>query len=188
MHSRKTVLATLHRLMAFAQSVKVHRMILDIAREPEQTFWNMTLNLLFDAAALEWAKVFGSWSDDTHWTKVLPPDQHDATRAALLQHLGLTQEEWEVHRDAMLAYRDEQVAHHDTSTTIPNFPRYEVALEAAYFMFQRVRAAADQGQLGGIPVDLDRWSNNVAGNMKTIVRKAHTATATLGSNISGGAP
>jgi hypothetical protein len=174
--------------MAFAQSVKVHRMILDIAREPEQTFWNMTLNLLFDAAALEWAKVFGSRGDDTHWTKVLPADQHDATRAALLQHLGLTQAEWEGHRTAMLAYRDEQVAPHDTGTTIPNFPRYEVALKAACFMFDRVRATANQGQLGDIPVNLDRWSNTVAGNMKAIVRKAHAATATLGSNISDGAP
>jgi hypothetical protein len=46
--------------MAFAQWVKVHRMTIEVASEPKQTFWNMTINLLFDTAALEWAKVFGS--------------------------------------------------------------------------------------------------------------------------------
>src|ERR1700683_1353255 len=103
MHSRDPVIASLHRLMAFAQWVRVRRMIFEIALEPKQTFWNMTMNLLLDAAALEWAKVFGSWSEDTHWTKVLPAEHREATRAALLAHLGLTAEEWEAQRDSILA-------------------------------------------------------------------------------------
>jgi hypothetical protein len=131
--------------------------------------------------------VFGSWDEDTRWTKVLPDHLHDATRVAQLQHLDLTEAEWRTQRTAILDYRHQQVAHHDTTTTIPNFPHYDIALEAAFFMFQRIRAAADQEWLGGIPVDLDRWSNTVAGNMKAIVRKAHGASATLGSNVPGGA-
>jgi hypothetical protein len=50
--------------MAFTQYVKVRRMISEIATEPPQSFWSMNLNLLIDAAAIEWAKVFGSRSDD----------------------------------------------------------------------------------------------------------------------------
>jgi hypothetical protein len=170
--------------MSFAQWLKVHRMLVEIAVEPKQTFWNMTINLLFDAAAVEWAKVFGSWTEDTHWTKVLPPEQHDATRAALLAHLGLTAEQWAAQQEAIKTYRDQHVSHHDVNSTIAKLPHYDVAFNAACFMFDRIRAVADQNWLGGIPEDLERWSNSVAGNMGVIVRKAHAATATLGSNVS----
>jgi hypothetical protein len=183
MHSRDPVIASMHRLMAFAQSVRVRRMIFEIALEPKQTFWNMTMNLLLDVAALEWAKVFGSYSEDTHWTKVIPPEQHDETRAALLQHLALPAEEWKEQRDSILAYRDQFVSHHDVNATVEKLPQYDTAFKAACFMFDRIRTVADQDMLGGIPTSLDIWSNTVAGNMKVIVRKAHAASATLGSNV-----
>jgi hypothetical protein len=185
MHSRDPVFASLHRLMAFAQALQVYRMIVEIAVEPKQTFWNMTINLLFDTAAVEWAKVFGSWAEDTHWTKALPPEQHDETRAALLAHLGLTAEEWVAEREAVVSYRDQHVSHHDVDSTVAKLPRYDVPFKAACFMFDRIRAVADQNWLGGIPEDLGRWSTTVAGNMRVIVRKAHAATAMLGSNVSG---
>jgi hypothetical protein len=57
--------------MLFAELVKVRRMIEGIASGPKQTFWNMTMSLLLDAAAIEWSKVFGSRKEDTHWTKVV---------------------------------------------------------------------------------------------------------------------
>ena len=101
MHSRDPAFAALHRLMNFAQYVRVRRMIFDIALEPKQTFWNLTLNLLLEAAAVEWSKVFGSTrTEKTHWTKVIPANQHHATRATLHAHLGLTADEWKQVRDS----------------------------------------------------------------------------------------
>lgn len=183
MHSRDPTIAAMHRLMAFAQWVRVRRMIVEIAADPKQTFWNMTINLLFDAAALEWAKVFGSYTEDTHWTKVIPRQEHEATRAALLAHLGLTAEQWQEERESILVYRHQLVSHHDVAATVEKNPRYDAALKAASFMFARIRAVADQEWLGNIPIDLDRWLKTVAGNMSAIVRKAHAATAELGSNV-----
>ena len=158
-------------------------MILEIALEPPQTFWNMTMNLLFDAAAVEWSKVFGSYSEDTHWTRVLPAEQHEATRVALHAHLGLMAEQWERERASILAYRDQLVSHHDVNATVEKNPQYDIAFKAACFMFDRIRAVTGQDTLGGIPTDLGRWSKTVAGNMSVIVRKAHGASATLGSNV-----
>jgi len=169
--------------MAFAQWLRVRRMISEIALEPKQTFWNMTANLLLDAAILEWAKVFGSWDEDTHWTKVIPVAQHDATRAEMLQFLGLTPQEWEEQHASLLNYRNQLVAHHDLDAAVTTVPYFDTALTAAFFMFDRIRALADQDWLGNVPTDLDQWSNNVAGNMSAIVRKAHAASATLGSNV-----
>jgi hypothetical protein len=91
-HSRHPTLAPLHRLMVFAQSIRVRRMVEEIAVEPKQTFWIMTVNMLGDTAALEWSKVFGSWDEDTHWTCVVPKERHDEVRADLLKATGLSQE------------------------------------------------------------------------------------------------
>jgi len=183
LHSRHPVLAPLHRLMAFAQSIKVRRMIERIALDPKQTFWIMTVNLLADAAAIEWCKVFGSWDEDTHWTKVVPEKQRDQVRAALLRELGLSESEWEAYHDGILRYRNELVAHHDLNATVAKYPHYDKAILAANFMFDLLRAIADPDQLGGIPTSLDRWSSTVADNMSVIVRKAFQASATLGSNV-----
>lgn len=182
-HSRHPVLAPLHRLMVFSQAVHVRRMIEGIALDPKQTFWIMTVNLLADTAALEWCKVFGSWDEDTHWTQAVPKDKHDGIRADLLKAIGLTQAEWEKYRDDIVSYRDQMVAHHDLGATVANYPRYDVALVAASFMFDQLRNVADRDSLGGIPTSLDRWSQTVAGNMSAIVKKAFQASASLGSNV-----
>ena len=183
MHSRHPVLAPLHRLMAFAQWVKVYRMIEGIAVEPKQTFWIMTINLLLDAAAIEWSKVFGSWDEDVHWTKVIPKDGHDQVREALLTTLQLSKKDWKVYRNSIVDYRNQMVAHHDLNAAIPKYPHYDNALVAANFMFDRIREVADPNQLGGIPTSLERWSDTVAGNMAAIVRTAFAASAALGSNV-----
>lgn len=183
MHSRRPVLASLHRLMAFAQAIKVRRMVEGIALEPKQTFWIMTVNLLADAASIEWSKVFGSWDEDTHWTRVVPKDEHDKVRSALLGELGFSKTEWERYRDEIVGYRNQLVAHHDLAATVAKYPHYDKAIVAANFMFDQLRGLADPDLLGGIPTSLEGWSNTVAGNMSVIVRKAFQASATLGSNV-----
>jgi hypothetical protein len=182
-HSRDPFLAPLHRLMCFAQWVQIRRMIEGIALEPPQTFWIMNINLLADAAAIEWAKVFGSRDEDTHWTRAFPKERHDELRAALLNHIGLSKEEWGKYRDSIVVYRNQIVAHHDLNANVENYPHYDVAIQASNFMFDQIRAVANQDWLGGIPTSLDRWSNTVAGNMSAIVRKAFESSAVLGSNL-----
>ena len=161
-------------------------MIEGIALEPKQTFWIMTITLLADAAAIEWSKVFGSRDEDTHWTKVVPKEQHKDIRAAMLRELNLSQKEWEAYRDSIVDYRNQMVAHHDLDAAVAKYPHYDKALVAAYFMFDRLRGFADPDWLGGIPTSLDRWSNTVSGNMSPIVRAAFDGSAALGSNVRNG--
>src|SRR5262245_2677558 len=125
--------------MAFAQSITVRRMAEQIALEPKQTFWIMTVNLLADAGAIDWCKVFGSSDEDTHWTKVIPSDQHDQVRAALLRELGFSKSEWEAYHDGILRYRNELVAHHDINASVAKYPHYDKAIVAANFMFDQLR-------------------------------------------------
>jgi hypothetical protein len=169
--------------MAFAQAVHVRRMIESIAVEPKQTFWIMTMNLLIESAAIEWCKVFGSWDEHTHWTQVASENDHEKIRRELLLALGLTLSEWEAYRDTIVNYRNQMVAHHDLDAFVAAYPQFDPALNAAEFMFDQLRAKADQDWLGGIPTSLDRWARGVAGNMTPIVKKSFWASAELGSNV-----
>jgi hypothetical protein len=182
-HSRDPIVAPLHRLLAFAQAARVQRMIEEIASDPTQTFWIMTINMLLDTTAVEWSKVFGSNKEDTHWTHVFPEKRHDEIRAGLLKAVDQSEEEWKKYRESIVSYRDQIVVHHDLDATVAKYPNYDVALLAANYMFDQIRAVADQDGLGGIPTRLDRWSEGVAGNMRAIVKKAFEASATLGSNV-----
>ena len=174
--------------MAFAQYVKVRRMMEEIVLEPKQTFWIMTVNLLADAAAVEWSKVFGSCNEDTHWTRALPKDRHDDVRDGLLKAIGISQAAWEDYRNSIVSYRNQMVSHHDLDATVAKYPHYDLAIVAATFMFDQLQNTADPHILGDIPHSLDRWSGTVAANMSAIVRKAFEASASLGSNVrTGGA-
>ena len=186
MHSRDPFIAPLHRLMAFAQAVYVRRMVEGIAAQPMQTFWIMTMDLLMESAAIEWSKVFGSWDEQTHWTRAFPEDAHSTVRDGLLQAIGMNLSDWEAYRDTIVRYRNEMIAHHDLGASVAAYPKFDPALKAATFMFDQIRSKADQDWLGGIPTSLNRWAVRVAGNMAPIVEKAFGASAELGSNVSGG--
>lgn len=183
MHSRNISLAPLHCLMAFVQTVYVKRMIESIAVEPKQTFWIMVVNNLLQSAAVDWCKVFGAWSEQTHWTHVIPKDEHKAVREQLLAKLAMTSDQWDAYRSSIVSFRDQLVAHHDVDATVAAYPQYDHALIAAFHMYSDLRARADQDWLGELPSDLEGWARTVAGNMSAIVKKAFAASAELGSNV-----
>src|SRR5207245_6844752 len=122
---------------------------------------------------------FGSSDEGTHWTRVLPKEEHDQVRTALLDKLDMTQSEWEAYHDGILRYRNELVAHHDLNASVAKYPHYDKAIVAANFMFNKLRDAGDPAELGGIPTSLDRWSSGVAKNMSVIARKAVHASRRL---------
>jgi hypothetical protein len=158
-------------------------MMEEIAIEPKQTFWIMSINLLGDRAAIEWCKIFGSWNEDTHWTRTIPKARHDEIRDGLFNATSLNQEKWEAYRNNIIGYRDQMVVHHDLDTTVAKYPHYDSGLAAAFFMFDQLRNIADPSLRGGIPNSLDRWSRTVTKNMNSIVKKSFEASATLGSNL-----
>ena len=173
----------MHHLMSFAEAVHVRRMVEGIAVEPKQTFWILTLNLLFQSATIEWCKVFGSWKEQTHWTRAMPEEDSSRLRADLLAALQVQPEEWKNYQEKMVEYRDRLVAHHDLNATVDKNPVFDLGLSAASFIFDRLRERADQDWLGGIPLSLDRWARGIAANMAPIVLKSFSASSVLGPNV-----
>jgi hypothetical protein len=183
MHSRHNVIAPMHCLLHFAQAVKVKRSVEANALDPPQTFWVYLQNLMSEKATIEWSKVFGSWDDDTHWTRAVPKDQHDETRRQLLDVVGMEGKQWKEYRSTIVDYRNQIVAHHDLEANIAKYPHYDAALKAAYFIYGRLHGLVHHDSRGGLPESLEQWSNTVAGNMTAIIRNAFAGSAPMGSNM-----
>lgn len=183
MHSRDPVIAPLRCLQEFAQAVHVKRLLETTAVEPKQTFWLYMINVLFDRAAIEWAKVFGSNQDDTHWTNAIPEADRDAVRSAMLTALKMNKDEWEAYRELLISYRDQLAAHHDLAADVKTYPKYDAALVAADFMYAELFSRLPDEKAGGLHLELERWSATVAKNMRPIVQTAFGSSARLGSNV-----
>ena len=172
-------------LLDFSQAVKLKRVLEVNAMEPAQTFWRYLMGVMTDRAAIEWCKVFGSRQDDTHWTRATPRGQHDRIRQGLLAAIKLDEKGWANYRVSVVDYRNQIGAHHDLDANVLKYPHFGVALQAAYYLYDRLNELLKDEERGGLPESLERWSNTVAGNMTPIVRHAFAGSAKLGSNMPG---
>lgn len=57
-----------------------------------QSYWILIYNNFFDITILEWCKIFGTYSEPTHWT-TLVKDQN-TFRQGLLATLNIKDSEW----------------------------------------------------------------------------------------------
>lgn len=183
MHSRHSVIAPMRCLLQFAQAVKVKREVEATALDPPQTFWLYLTNVMTDKAAIEWSKVFGSWDEDTHWTKAVSREKRGEVREKLLAAVQMDGKSWKTYRLTVVNYRNQMAAHHDLDANLEKYPYYDVALTAAYFIYEQLRGLVNEGERGGLPESLERWSTTVSGNMAAIIRNAFAGSAKLGSNV-----
>jgi hypothetical protein len=75
--------------------ILLQRVLYELLSNARVDLWREMQGASLDYGLIEWCKVFGNRSDDTHWTKLVPNDQHDAFRLGLLAAVGKNAEEWD---------------------------------------------------------------------------------------------
>jgi hypothetical protein len=104
---------------------------------PESDFWVHTINAHLFQAAILWCMVFGSdGTNPTHWKQLSPTKADElqkSFRDGLLEHTGLTQQEWEKCWKDVKHFRDKYVAHRELVPYSHPVPYFENALKVAYF-------------------------------------------------------
>jgi len=115
--------------------VLLQRVLYELLPNTRVDLWRVMQGASLDYGLIEWCKIFGNRSDDTHWTKLVPNDRHDAFREGLLAAVGKSAEEWEEYHSAMKDYRDQLAAHHDLDAKPTHYPAFDPALEAAYYYY-----------------------------------------------------
>lgn len=147
---------------------------------PEINFWVYTTNVLLNEAAIQWSKVFGSTEEQTHWTKSFDQTDREQMRNQLYQHLGMTKNQWREYRATVVDFRNQMAAHHDLNAAIQKYPHFEVALNAADFMYGQLLKQVPDNNGGGLAWQgLLKWAAHVSRHMRPIVARSFEASAAL---------
>lgn len=99
-----------------------------------QNYWILVFNNFYDAAVLEWCKVFGTDNEPTHWKTLV--DDHTSFRKGLLARIGIGEHGWESYWKQVRDYRNNLITHHQKTPKVTQYPPLDNALEAAFFYYE----------------------------------------------------
>lgn len=138
---------------------------------------DLVFNNFLDIAVLEWCKAFGSKTEVTHWSKhVADPDTF---RAGLLQALGLSEEQWHAYWDSIKTYRDEVVAHHNSSSKVTHYPDFGVALQACFYYYSTLIKQLRMLKVFDYPESLEDYFEKSLAQARDFSGVAYHATRSL---------
>ena len=99
------------------------------SRDLNSNFWRVARNSCRDMAIIQWCKLFGSWSETTHWKN------HSFIKdfeIEILKKTNISYDLWKKIHDCILEYRDKNVAHIDLDDWERNIPFMSLAMEILY--------------------------------------------------------
>ena len=182
---RKSLREAAEVLVNLVRNIHLRRELSAVCPNPHLVFWRLIYGDLSDIVVLEWCKLFGSDDDEhqpLHWKNVVPDQlkfRHD-----LFSRLKIYDSKWHSYWDEMKRYRDQSVAHHDLrSLEIKNYPKFDLALEAAYFYYDFIVAELRKIGIDQQPSDLRKYSKAFAAQSRDIASAAMRATDTFKDKV-----
>ena len=106
------------------------------SKTPSDTGWIYTKGVFAEHVVVSWAKVFGTYGEQTHWSKLSAiPEIAAITKPFetknILSAVEMTIDEWKIYHSKMLTARNEFFAHFDMKSMTLHFPNLDPALRAA---------------------------------------------------------
>lgn len=180
---------TIFTIASFVRTVHLRRALVAVDDNPHLNFWRVIYGNCVDIGVIDWCKLFGN--DDakkqpTHWKNQIPTIDHDDFRAGLRSVLGLTQQEWEAYREAIVKYRNIGAAHLQPDAHSPDdtYPVFDKALEAVYFYYDRLLAIPKNAAYRARhPKDLRAYSQRFEDQARKIAILSLSATANVPEQV-----
>lgn len=172
---RRVVLlcCTFARNLAFyrAGQREQHRLLFD-RRHAGANFWRVVNGNCIDICVLEWCKLFADETADHHWGRIVTDPA--TFKQALLTQLGIDEVAFKREIKEMRHYRDKFVAHLD-SEPVMTIPRLDRAKQSVWFYHAHiVGREANEGDLTGLPMDLDAGYAQAEEEAATVYRAGIT--------------
>lgn len=121
-----TIIASLHYL-AYKKFFDENK--LKFKNHGDNNWWIYTVNAYYDLAIINWCKLFGTYSEPTHYynliktssllcdklKKIIDPCDKQTLKRFLLDKAGVTLEEFEIYHKNTMDYRNRNVIHEEHS-------------------------------------------------------------------------
>jgi hypothetical protein len=117
-------------------------------------------NVLLYDTVINWCKIFGTRSEECHWTHVV--EDHAAFRESLLSKLAVAQSEFNRYHRSMLSFRNKWVAHFDPMHEQDIVPKLDIAHNAAIALHEYLQANPTSGTTYAGPPSMASFGQRVA--------------------------
>jgi hypothetical protein len=115
-------------LRNFIWQLMHHRALKKVIVEFERDFWMLAANNSYDLSIIEWCKIFGSYSENTHWTKKFL----DKTefRKFIFESVDMSKEQWDSYAHGLRDYRNRWIGHFNSNFRPSQHPDLEPAFRS----------------------------------------------------------
>lgn len=115
-------------------------------------FWTVLNSNFIDTCVLEWCKLFADKNAKHYWARIVRTSVK--FKSELLQHLGLTEGQFDAEIESILRYRNKFVAHLD-SDRVMQVPKLDVIKASASFYHDYlIKEALEEGTAPIINIEL----------------------------------
>jgi len=175
---KEAMRAAVDLLATVVRNVRLRRELSKACPEPHLNFWRLIYGNCTDTAVQDWCKLFGAdgGNNQALHRKTLTADA-DQFRQDLFNALGIKEDEWKAYWQEIKTYRDRSVAHFDPRRVeIKTYPKFDLALESAYFYYDYLRAELAKVGVTQMPASLRDYSDDLADQSRDIAKAALIAT------------
>ena len=185
MSDRKRLTEVVNVLVNLVRNIQLRRQLTAVSADPPLAFWRLIYGDLSDIVVLEWCKLFGSDDEERqplHWKHIVPDQVR--FRNELFAQLGIYESKWRSYWNEMKDYRDKSVAHHDLRRPdITNYPKFDLALESAYFYYDFNVAELRKLGIEQRPNDLREYSIAFSDQCRDVASAAMKATEIIKERV-----
>ncbi|WP_320533918.1 hypothetical protein [Robbsia andropogonis] len=178
MHQMDPIETHIQTIWSFVRLAMLKRVLHEVVPDTQLDLWRIMMGTSLDYGVIEWCKIFGNRTDDTHWTNVVPDNQHQAFRTGLYAAVEKTQDDWDAYHTEMKEYRDRYAAHIDFSGTAASFPDLTPALAASYYYYAKFLYPEWSGKDPGAhyPPDMEKFAAEYRHQLCDVANAAAQAT------------
>jgi len=144
-------------LRDFIWELMHHRALKKVIVEFERDFWGLVVNNSYDMSIIAWCKIFGSYSENTHWTKIFLDETE--FRKFIYKSVEMSKKQWDSYADGLREYRNKWIGHFNSSFRPDHHPDLEPAFKSIIACYKYLlKKMAQYGIEHNLPDSLSEYS------------------------------
>ena len=162
-------------LRDFILQLMHHRALKKVIVKFDRDFWMLAANNSYDLSIIKWCNIFGSYSENTHWTRIF----YDATefRKFVYNSVEMNEEQWKSYVHRLRGYRNKWIGHFNSSFKPNHHPDLEPAFKSILACYAYLlKKMAKYGIEHNLPDSLSEYSKALFEQAVAFIECAYDST------------